>query len=118
MPFCGKYFLEKKKIFLPYQIQRLSFELDSVCCLQKFFILVMSRILSFGKELNNILFSNSQTNHLNQSDGLLWNVYYNSKFDYDYLGKQSVAWKEFCSEYFQKVTPGQQDRCICSHNMT
>ena len=37
-------------------------------------------------------------------------------FDDVYVGKRSVAWKEYCAEYWLKELQETMDRCIDHHN--
>ena len=39
-------------------------------------------------------------------------------FDNVYVGKQPVAWKEFCVEYWLKELQESMDRCTGYHNIT
>ena len=39
-------------------------------------------------------------------------------FDNGYAGKQPVAWKEYCAEYWLKELEESMDRCICHCNIT
>ena len=39
-------------------------------------------------------------------------------FDNGYMGKQPVAWEEYCAEYWLKELQGSMDRCIDPHDIT
>ena len=39
-------------------------------------------------------------------------------FDNNYVGKQPVAWKEYCVEYWLKELQESMDRCTGCHDIT
>ena len=39
-------------------------------------------------------------------------------FDNGYVGKQPVAWEEYCAEYWLKELGESRDRCTGRHNLT
>ena len=39
-------------------------------------------------------------------------------FDNDFMGKQPVAWKEYCAEYWLKELQGSMDRCTNLRDIT
>ena len=39
-------------------------------------------------------------------------------FDNGYVGKQPMAWKEYCVEYWLKELQENMDRCTGSHHIT
>ena len=39
-------------------------------------------------------------------------------FYHGYVGKQQVAWKEYCAEYWLKDLQESMDRCTCSREVT